>query len=146
MSYPVNQNDASATVAVATSNASLSLDGKNEAQIQAANKEKFENFFKKLAKYILTIESPSFHKLESVTDSNSNSNSLIKLLIQPLEKRFKFHFCTSRKTNNLDKVCYCFPFRKLKTLKSKYIIFLNNFSPNGIFLKSCNGSKTKVNL
>ena len=115
----MNQNEANATTAVATSNASMSLDGKNEAQIQAANKEKFENFFKKLAKYILTIESPSFHKLESVTDSKSNS--LIKLLIQPLEKRFKFHFCTSRKTNNLDKVCYCIPFRKLKTLKSKYV-------------------------
>lgn len=58
---------------------------------------------------MLDIEAPSFQTPDTTTTSSSTSphrleNTLIQLLIQPLEKRFKFHFCTARKTNNLDKV------------------------------------------
>ena len=31
-------------------------------------------------------------------------NTTLNILVSPLEKRFKFHFFTNRKTNNLDKV------------------------------------------
>lgn len=121
LSYPVNQNwtneaamAAAAAVAAAASAKSSSLnDSKSTsdaAQIQAAaNKDKFERAFKRLAKSILTIESPSFHKnhhCDQEAQQKPLENTLIKLLVQPLEKRFKFHFCTSRKTNNLDKVCF----------------------------------------
>lgn len=58
---------------------------------------------------MLDIEAPSFQTPDATTTSAASSpqlleNTLIQLLIQPLEKRFKFHFCTARKTNNLDKV------------------------------------------
>ncbi len=32
----------------------------------------------------------------------------LELMVQPLRKRFKYHFMEDRKTNSLDKVCQCF--------------------------------------
>lgn len=102
LSYPANES-----IAISPSKPP-SPDSKNETQM-------LEQMFKKLAKHMLEVESPSFHTT-TTTDSIDNvvfghdssrlvESTLIQLLIQPLEKRFKFHFCTQRKTNNLDKAC-----------------------------------------
>jgi hypothetical protein len=97
------------TTTTSTSSQSLAESKAAEAQLLALNKEKYEHVFKKLAKQMLEIESPSFLQpfLFSSSDVKkpvTTSNSLIEILIRPLEKRFKFHFFTARKTNNLDKV------------------------------------------
>lgn len=73
---------------------------------------------------------------------NTSNNTLIHLLIQPLEKRFKFHFCTARKTNNLDKVCQVV----FVLTKKNYLTFFFLNSLNGIFCKSLIGSKIRVSL
>ena len=85
-------------------------------QLISLTREKNEQVLKKLAKQMLTIESQSFEqrrRLELDTDVVESkcaflklSPKLIQILIQPLEKRFKFHFFTNRKTNNLDKVSF----------------------------------------
>lgn len=99
---------ASTTTTVSTSSQSLAESKAAEAQLLALNKEKYEHVFKKLAKQMLEIESPNFLQPFLLSSSGkkpvTTSNSLIEILIRPLEKRFKFHFFTARKTNNLDKV------------------------------------------
>lgn len=65
-----------------------------------------EKQFEFLASNLLRIE---FSVLEGSQLDQTNLPSyminlvLVKLLMQPIEKRFKFHFFTNRKTNNLDK-------------------------------------------
>lgn len=89
LSYPSKTNE------VTVKPSPSSAESKTEAIIAVANKEKFEAMFRKFARHLLKIET---------TDSSKTDNALIQILIQPLEKRFKFHFCTARKTNNLEKV------------------------------------------
>jgi hypothetical protein len=109
LSYPINPQSASlntASLMAKSSKSSKAQADKNEAQVKAI-KEKCESMFKKLASQLLQIESPDFRATylrESDENSSQNVNSLIQILISPLEKKFKFHFFTNRKTNNLDKV------------------------------------------
>lgn len=112
LSYPMSEN----STLVSTKSFSSSKH-EDSTQSLGINKEKFEETFKIFAEYMLEIESPSnrqrstsnettgtsFNKDESLV-SKFHENTLIQLLIRPLEKKFKFHFCTARKTNNLDKV------------------------------------------
>ncbi len=54
---------------------------------------------------IESIASKSLIYDQAKIKNNENINSIvISLLVKPLEKRFKYHFFGSRKTNNLDKV------------------------------------------
>lgn len=114
LSYPMSENN----TLVSTKSFSSSSKHDDLTQSLGINKEKFEETFKIFAEYMLEIESPnnrqrltsnetigttSFNKDESFV-TQFHENTLIQLLIRPLEKKFKFHFCTNRKTNNLDKV------------------------------------------
>lgn len=122
LSYPINPN----SVNVATNLKAAKSNQGDKHESETTNKEKCERMFKKLASQLLKIESPDFKRSYlrnnsndvSLTDKNPEdeddygygvkNNALINILIQPLEKRFKFHFFTNRKTNNLDKVGFRF--------------------------------------
>ncbi|RNA14139.1 RAD50-interacting 1 [Brachionus plicatilis] len=65
--------------------------------------ENLENLRKKIHDhiyYLLVIDVPF---LEEEQDGVCSQNSVIETLIKPFEKRFKFHFFTSRKTNDINK-------------------------------------------
>ncbi|CAF0708520.1 unnamed protein product [Brachionus calyciflorus] len=64
------------------------------------NKERFEISLKESIKYLLIIDESIDEDNEALTDK---INTVIDLLVQPLSKRFKFHFFTSRRTNDLSK-------------------------------------------
>lgn len=65
--------------------------------------EKSKNFKKNIHNhiyYLLIIDVPFFEERQS----GQNQNSVIETIIKPFEKRFRFHFFTNRKTNDINKV------------------------------------------
>ena len=92
-----------------TLSTSTSVD-KAEQEKQEKQKEQNEFKVKKIGKSLLEIDykckkflSTNEH-VELDNNKKKSSNFLIQILVEPLEKRFKFHFFGNRKTNNLDKV------------------------------------------
>jgi hypothetical protein len=78
----------------------------HEAQLNIA-KEQNESKIKLCIGWLLKIE--YFHLLTQITEKKdhtitSNKSLIIKILTNPLEKRFKYHFSGNKKTNNLEKV------------------------------------------
>ena len=107
LSYPFNE---SVKTSIAEQMQQQHLSDKTDAQIVQANKDKLESLFKISAMRLLKIEFSTFNLIPSSKSISTSTNernsriSIISLLVQPLEKRFKFHFFTNRKTNNLEKV------------------------------------------
>lgn len=94
LNYPFNTSYSSPTELT-------KVQSQQEAQNEfILNKDKLESVLKASVKRLLTIQQPSVF----IENSKDKKNIVISLLIQPLDKRFKFHFFTNRKTNNLDKV------------------------------------------
>ena len=56
---------------------------------------KFQQFF---------VDEEVSDNATTTTSTSNGKNALIALLVESLEKRFKFHFFGNRKTNNLEKV------------------------------------------
>jgi len=75
-------------------------DNESSQQLNVDLKEQNEKQLKIFAQRLLNFD----HKINNFLGlSNQATNILIELLVEPLEKRFKFHFFGNRKTNNLEK-------------------------------------------
>ena len=104
VSYPYNREIIQQNILNQTkAHMSINLGGvyiQNYPSINDSSEVNLRSCVQRLVK-IESIASESYNQAKI----NENNNSIvISLLIKPLEKRFKYHFFGSRKTNNLDKV------------------------------------------
>jgi hypothetical protein len=75
-------------------------DSDSNQQLNLDLKEQNEKQLKTFAQRLLKVD----HKINNFLGKlHQTTNILIELLVEPLEKRFKFHFFGNRKTNNLEK-------------------------------------------
>ncbi len=109
VSYPYNkeiaqQNVFNQTKAPGSTSNSERVDIRNYSCITEVNEGRLRSCVNRLLK-IETFKSKSFLMDDEKINNNQRITSIvIVLLIKPLEKRFKYHFFGSRKTNNLEKV------------------------------------------
>ena len=98
------QNVFSQTKAPGSTSNSERVDIRNYSCITEVNEGRLRSCVNRLLK-IETFKSKSFLMDDGKINNNQRITSIvIVLLIKPLEKRFKYHFFGSRKTNNLEKV------------------------------------------
>ena len=109
LSYPCNKENVQSANSHTSKLPSLSADTQKHAN---AITEKNETYLRLTVNRLLKIEAFQCNgmKLNGVNVNASQEphkkydNIVIYLLVKPLEKRFRYHFFGSRKTNNLDKV------------------------------------------
>lgn len=108
VSYPYNREIIQQNILNQTkAHMSINLGGvyiQNYPSINDSSEVNIRSCVQRLLK-IESISSKSLINNQAKIRNNDNINSIvISLLVKPLEKRFKYHFFGSRKTNNLDKV------------------------------------------
>lgn len=73
---------------------------RNYPNINSSNETKLRVCINRL----INVEAYQSRCMKQKNDSKNDENIIICLLIKPLEKRFRYHFLGTRKTNNLEKV------------------------------------------
>jgi hypothetical protein len=94
----------------------ISNEKKSNTANESAERAEQHEKLKLIAKRLLSIELPF-----ALSGSNQK-DIIVSLLVKPFEKRFKFHFCTDRKTNNLDKVKTQFHFNRFINMTKLFLV------------------------